>query len=198
MGFNYALFDTAIGTCGIVWGKSGIVGLALPAAGDGELAGHLSRRFPEAGLAEPQSGAAAAIEGIRALLRGEKRDLLEVQLDMQRVPEFHQRVYEVTRRVLPGQTITYGEISARLKAPGTARAVGHALGSNPFPVVVPCHRVLGASGKTGGFSAPGGIDAKLQMLNIEQQHDTREPSLFVALPLAAAPRRSRGEPPRRR
>ena len=174
------------------------MGVALPATGESELAEHLVHRFPAASPVAPLAEEALAIEGIKALLQGEKRDLLDVRLDMQRIPDFHQRVYAVTRHVPPGRTITYGEISARLKAPGTARAVGHALGANPFPIIVPCHRVLGANGKTGGFSAPGGIDVKLRMLNIEQANDPQEPSLFSSLPLAGAPRRVRGEPSRRR
>jgi methylated-DNA-[protein]-cysteine S-methyltransferase len=86
---------------------------------------------------------------------------------MEGVPEFHQRVYEVARTIPPGNTLSYGDIAARLGSPRAARAVGQALGRNPFAIVVPCHRVLGAGGKIGGFSAQGGIDTKRRMLALE-------------------------------
>jgi methylated-DNA-[protein]-cysteine S-methyltransferase len=90
-----------------------------------------------------------------------------VALDMTGVPEFNQRVYQAARTIRPGTTVSYGDIARQLGIPGSARAVGQALGRNPFPIVVPCHRVLAADGKTGGFSAPGGAATKLRMLAIE-------------------------------
>ena len=109
-----------------------------------------------------------ALDGIVGLLRGEASDLSTVALDMTRVPEFHRRVYEVARAIAPGTTLSYGDIAARLGAPGEARAVGHALGRNPFAIVVPCHRVVAAGGKVGGFSANGGVATKLRLLSIER------------------------------
>src|SRR6185369_12156432 len=98
-----------------------------------------------------------AILGITALLRGEAIDLAFVTLDLSRVPPFERRVYEVARTIAPGKTRTYGEIARELgDDPAAARAVGQALGRNPFPIVVPCHRVLAAAGGLGGFSAHGG------------------------------------------
>ena len=108
------------------------------------------------------------IDAIRALLSGEARDLLEVRLDQRGVPDFPQRVYELTRQIPPGKTLTYGEVARRLGSPGAARAVGRALGRNPWPLVVPCHRVLAAGGRTGGFTAPGGVNTKLRLLAIER------------------------------
>jgi methylated-DNA-[protein]-cysteine S-methyltransferase len=108
-----------------------------------------------------------AIDGITALLRGERVDLTDVVLDVDGLPELHRRVYELARTIPPGQTRTYGDIAARLERSGDARVVGEALGRNPFPVVVPCHRVLAASGKLGGFSAHGGAATKRRMLIIE-------------------------------
>jgi methylated-DNA-[protein]-cysteine S-methyltransferase len=110
-----------------------------------------------------------ALDGIVALLLGEASDLSAVALDLDRVPPFHRRVYEVARTIPPGATLSYGEIALRLGAPGSARAVGQALGRNPFAIVVPCHRVLAAGGKVGGFSANGGIATKLRLLSIEGQ-----------------------------
>ena len=109
----------------------------------------------------------AASDAIRALLEGERRDLAEIVLDYEGVPDFHRRVYEIARRIVPGHTRSYGEIAAELGDKGLSRAVGQALGHNPFAPVVPCHRVLAAGGKPGGFSAHGGATAKLRMLMIE-------------------------------
>jgi methylated-DNA-[protein]-cysteine S-methyltransferase len=111
---------------------------------------------------------AQAIDGIVALLDGQARDLTDVPLDFdESVPAFHRRVYDVARTIRPGTTLSYGEIAVRVGEPDAARAVGQALGRNPIPIIVPCHRVLAANGGTGGFSAPGGTATKLQLLAIE-------------------------------
>jgi methylated-DNA-[protein]-cysteine S-methyltransferase len=119
-----------------------------------------------------------AIDGIVALLSGTATDLSTVPLDMERVPAFDRGVYEVARTIPPGETLTYGEVAARLGDPGAAREVGGALGRNPFAVIVPCHRVIAAGGKTGGFSAPGGVTTKLRLLEIERARLRSEPTLF--------------------
>ncbi|WP_396287200.1 methylated-DNA--[protein]-cysteine S-methyltransferase [Amycolatopsis sp. PS_44_ISF1] len=119
----------------------------------------------------------AAVTGIVALLGGERRDLAEVGLDFRGVPEFNRRAYEVARTVSPGRTVTYGDIAHRLGTPGAAQAVGQAMGHNPFPIVVPCHRVLAAGGQDGGFSAHGGVRTKRAMLVIEGAI-ADEPTLF--------------------
>jgi methylated-DNA-[protein]-cysteine S-methyltransferase len=108
-------------------------------------------------------------------------DLSNIQLDMEGVPPFHRRVYEVARAIAPGNTRTYGEIATRLGDPGAARAVGQALGHNPFAPVVPCHRVLAAGGRSGGFSANGGVATKLRMLQIERA-SFNGPGLFDGQP----------------
>jgi methylated-DNA-[protein]-cysteine S-methyltransferase len=149
------VFETAVGRCGIWCGVRGITRVQLPEVP------------PSVGDVEPPPEVAHAIDGITALLRGEPVDLLDVVLDMDGVPEFHRRVYELTRQILPGETKTYGELAMALGEPGAARAVGQALGRNPFPIVVPCHRVLAAGGKSGGFSAPGGVTTKMRQLEIE-------------------------------
>jgi methylated-DNA-[protein]-cysteine S-methyltransferase len=161
---SFARFDTAIGPCGIAWNEhEAVVGVRLPAV-EGAPA---SRWFAQAREATPPPAVAAAIGGIVALLQGEPRDLAEVPLDMQALPAFDRRVYELARLIAPGHTLTYGELARRLGEPGAARRVGQALGRNPFPLVVPCHRVLAAGGHTGGFSAPGGVETKLRLLAIE-------------------------------
>jgi methylated-DNA-[protein]-cysteine S-methyltransferase len=164
---NYTLFDTAIGSCGVVWSDGGLTGVHLPDAHPSRTRSSLTRRFPGATPAEPTPQVRQAIDGIVALLRGEKRDLREIELDFDGIPDFNRRVYELARRIPPGVTMTYGEIAHRLASPGTARAVGQALGHNPWPIVVPCHRVLAADGGMGGFSAPGGVSTKRRMLEIE-------------------------------
>lgn len=163
----FALFATPIGHCGIAWSGDGIVGLQLPTAGVRETRARMRARFPSASEAEPPAGVAGAIAAIGRLLAGEAVDLTSVGLDMGGVPEFHRAVYEAARAVAPGTTVTYGELAARVGAPGAARAVGQALGRNPFPIVVPCHRVLAAGNKAGGFTATGGVETKLRMLAIE-------------------------------
>jgi methylated-DNA-[protein]-cysteine S-methyltransferase len=164
---HYTVFDTAIGTCGVVWGEHGLTGVHLPDANPARTRASVVRRFRGASPAEPPAQVQQAIDGIVALLRGEKRDLREIELDFDGVPEFHRRVYQLSRTIPPGATMTYGDIALRLGNPGTARAVGQALGQNPWPIVVPCHRVLAADGGMGGFSAPGGVATKRRMLEIE-------------------------------
>jgi len=161
------LFDTPIGRCGIAWGGRGVAGIQLPEAGELQTRARLLRRFPGAREAPTPPEVQHAVDGIVALLRGEASDLSAVALDMDRLPPFHRRVYEVARTIPPGATLSYGDIAARLGACGAARAVGQALGRNPFAIVVPCHRVLAAGGRVGGFSARGGITTKLRLLSIE-------------------------------
>jgi methylated-DNA-[protein]-cysteine S-methyltransferase len=173
---GFTLFDTAIGRCGIAWGERGIVGVQLPEAREFATRARMLERFPDAAEGSPPAQVQQALEDIVALLHGEARDLADLQLDMQDVPSFHQRVYEITRSITPGSTLTYGEIATRLGAPGSARAVGQALGRNPFAIIVPCHRVLAAGGKVGGFSATGGVATKLRILSIE---DTRNGQLAL-------------------
>lgn len=168
MGNGHALFPTAIGTCGIAWGPAGIVAVQLPDADDAATRQRLWRNAGEPlPAAEPPPAVQAAIAGVQALMAGERRDLLEVELDTTRLTLFHQRVYDFARRIPPGQTRTYGEVAQALGDPQLARAVGQAMGANPFAPIVPCHRVMAAGGKPGGFSARGGAATKLRMLAIE-------------------------------
>ncbi len=155
-----ALFDTAIGRCGVAWTARGIAGVQLPEARDAATRSRLLERFPGSPETSPPDRVARAVDDIAALLRGEAPDLSSVQLDMERVPPFHRRVYDAARAIPPGATLSYGELARRLGKPGTARAVGQALGKNPFALVVPCHRVLAAGGRVGGFSANGGVTTK--------------------------------------
>jgi methylated-DNA-[protein]-cysteine S-methyltransferase len=139
----------------------------LPEASPEQTRARLLRLFPSASEVTPPPDVQRAIDAIVALLRGEPIDLAFVTLDMETLPAFHRRVYEVARTIPPGTTRSYGDIASRLGEPHAARAVGQALGRNPFPIIVPCHRVLAANGRTGGFSAPGGTATKLRLLAIE-------------------------------
>lgn len=162
-----ALFETAIGSCGIVWNTRGISGFLLPEPTSSATRRRLQSRFTDAVETAPPPEIRRVIDAVVGLMSGERTDLAFVPVDMDGLPEFHQRVYEVARTIPPGATMTYGEIAARLGDPGSARAVGQALGRNPIPVIVPCHRVLAAGGRRGGFSAPGGTATKLHLLAIE-------------------------------
>jgi methylated-DNA-[protein]-cysteine S-methyltransferase len=162
----FTLFDTAIGRCAIAWSERGIVGVQLPTRDDGATRGRLLHRHPGAREAAPPQEVARAIDGIVAVVAGERRDLADVVLDLSDVPEFNRRVYAVARTIKPGATLTYGGIAAQLGEPD-ARGVGEAMGQNPCPIIVPCHRVVAAGGKTGGFSAPGGAATKRRLLAIE-------------------------------
>jgi len=166
-GDGYALFDTPVGRCGIVWSERGVTGVQLPNGGESATRRGLVRRFPDVPESVPPEPVRRAVDGIVALLRGEACDLCAVELDLDGVPDFERRVYEIARSIPPGKTLTYGEIAVRLGEPGAAREVGRALGRNPVPLVVPCHRVVAADGTLGGFSAHGGTAAKRRLLEIE-------------------------------
>jgi methylated-DNA-[protein]-cysteine S-methyltransferase len=166
-GHGFTLFETTIGHCGLAWGERGIVGVQLPEPRESATRARLLRRFPDAHETAPPPAIQRAIDSIVALLRGEPADLSDVPLDMNGLPELHRQVYEVARTIPPGQTLSYGEIAARLDNRGLAREVGQALGQNPFAIVVPCHRVVTSDGRLGGFSASGGVQTKLRMLAIE-------------------------------
>lgn len=171
---GFTVFDTAIGPCGLAWRDDLVAGTSLPSTG---LAAWMAKRFPDAVEGPPPPAARTAVAAIVALLDGARPDLAVVPLDLSGVPEFNRRAYEVARTIPPGKTVTYGEIAHRLGMPGSAQAVGQAMGHNPFPIIVPCHRVLAAGGKDGGFSAHGGVATKRRMLVIEGAL-ADEPTLF--------------------
>lgn len=186
---GFALFDTAIGACGIAWSARGVIGVQLPERDERAMRDRLRRRFPDTAEVAPPPVMQQAIDSIVALLRGETTDLSFITLDMDGIPPFRQSIYAVLRGIPAGTTLSYGEIATRLGDGSAARDVGEAMGKNPFPIIVPCHRVVGAGGKVGGFSAPGGVATKLRMLNIERARVGEVPALFGNLPLAARPRR---------
>ena len=178
MTIGFTLFATALGSCGIAWGEGGIVGVWLPEVDEAHTRERLLAECTAALEVSPPPAVRSVIGAIVALLRGEDSDLAFAELDMERVPPFERKVYEATRAIPPGSTLTYGEVAARLGQREAVRAVGRALGRNPFPLIVPCHRVLAAGGKDGGFSAPGGIAMKRRLLAIEAARVSGQGELF--------------------
>jgi methylated-DNA-[protein]-cysteine S-methyltransferase len=174
------LFATEIGDCGIAWGDGGITATTLPHARPDLTLAALRRRATGPGGTPPPPEVEHAIELIQRLLAGEAVDLTGVALDMDGLDGFDRRVAAVARTIIPGETLTYGEVAKRAGAPGEAREVGAAMGRNRFAPIVPCHRVVAAGGKLGGFSAPGGVETKLRMLEIERRHAPGPLSLFAA------------------
>lgn len=163
----YALFDTPLGACAVAWGPRGVVAVNLPDRHPADLRAGLEKRFPDASANDPPQTVREAMHQIVELLEGKKRRLDKVKLDMTGLSPFQRSVYEAARLIPPGETISYGELARRIGRPGAARAVGHALGRNPFALVVPCHRVLAQGGGMTGFSAPGGVVTKKRLLRLE-------------------------------
>ncbi|WP_457093597.1 methylated-DNA--[protein]-cysteine S-methyltransferase [Microvirga sp. P5_D2] len=173
----YTLFDTPIGFCGLAWNGRGVVGVQLPEDDASRTRSRIAKRFPESSETLPPPHIQTIIAEVIALLKGEARDLSTVPLDMNGEPELHRRVYEVARGIPPGRVLTYGEIGSRLGI-DDARLIGQALGRNPFAIIVPCHRVVAANGKLGGFSANGGGMTKRRLLAIEGAKRDESPTLF--------------------
>ena len=178
-------FDTALGLCAVAWGDGGLTGSQLPELDCRNLDAlrrRMADRFPgvpqSLNLAEAPADIQALTGAVAAQLAGGLVDLPKVRFDMHGVPPFEVRVYAEALRLGPGQTMTYGELAYRLGEPSAARAVGQALGHNPFAPVVPCHRVVGAGGKMVGFSAPGGVQMKQRMLDIETRAVGGQGDLF--------------------
>lgn len=172
------LIDTAVGRCGIAWGAGGIRAFQLPEPDDEATLARMFRRGGPLPVEAPPPAVRDVIERVQALLEGEPVDLRDVVLDETGIPDFHRRVYALTRQILAGQTRTYGELATELGDLALSRAVGQALGANPHAVIMPCHRVLAAGGASGGFSAGGGVSTKLRILLIERAQIGGQPGLF--------------------
>lgn len=189
-GTSYTRFDTPIGDCTILWRGKRIVGTLLPVGITERFADVVKRRARDGVEADPPpEHIQAVIADIVALLSGEARDFAGLDLDMGGIGAFEAKVYALAQAIPPGETRTYGDLAKDLGDVALSRGVGQALGRNPFPILIPCHRILAAGGKTGGFSAPGGVDTKFKILEIERAH-AAAPSLFTETGgLAFAPKR---------
>jgi len=164
---GYCLFETVIGTCAIAWSDAGLIATQLPESAVDAARRRLGRRLADCPERDPPQWVRDATGKIASHLAGERVDYSEVPLDDRRVGAWEQAVYRAAVAIPAGETRTYGSLAAAIGRPEAAQAVGQALGRNPWPIVVPCHRVLAADGRTGGFSAPGGVATKLKLLEIE-------------------------------
>ena len=175
---HFCLFDTPIGVCGIEWGPRGINGMQLPMGDEAKTRARIRQRRADSVETAPTEEVKVAIGRVVDLLAGKPDDLTDIPLDLDDVPAFNRGVYDIARSIPPGKTLTYGDIAKKLGGVELSRDVGQALGRNPCPIVVPCHRVLAAGNKPGGFSARGGVSTKLKMLAIEGAVVNHTPSLF--------------------
>ncbi|MBG0800725.1 methylated-DNA--[protein]-cysteine S-methyltransferase [Methylocystis sp. H4A] len=162
---RFHIFQTAIGPCGIAWSEEGVTRFQLPERDDSALARRMAKA--DRWSAALPSPIAQAIADLERYFRGEKVDFSTLRLDLRACSPFHKAVYDATRAIGWGAVATYGEIARGVGSPGAARAVGHALSRNPIAIIIPCHRILAAGGKIGGFSAHGGASAKARLLEIE-------------------------------
>jgi methylated-DNA-[protein]-cysteine S-methyltransferase len=165
---RYQAFETAMGFCAIAWSDVGIVCFRLPTTSAAAAARLMLRRLPRARAVVPPAHVADAIGTARRYFEGQKADFSAYALDLGTQEPFFARVYDFVRGLKWGETTTYGAVAKELGAgPETARGVGQAMAQNPVPLIIPCHRVLAAGGKIGGFSAPGGSGTKARMLALE-------------------------------
>lgn len=165
---SYAVFETVSGFCGIAWSDNGITRFQLP-TGDADATRRLLlRRVSGAKVAEPTPEIASVIDAVRRYFEGREIDFSDLKLDLDGQDDLSKQIYALVRRLPWGQTTTYGALAKEIDAdPRLARNVGQAMARNPIPLIIPCHRVLAAGGKVGGFSAPGGAASKVRMLELE-------------------------------
>jgi methylated-DNA-[protein]-cysteine S-methyltransferase len=184
-GRAFTVFDTGIGRCGIAWSDGGVIGVQLPEAREIETRRRLFQLYPGAREMRPPLTIETAIDSIVALLRGKASDLAEITLDFTGILAFNRRVYEFARTIPRGETRTYGEVAASLRASGAAHSVAQAISKNPFMLIVPCHRVLEAGSYADKISPNGGAISKRRLLSIEGALSLGSKTLFdVLLPVA--------------
>lgn len=165
---HYLIFETSGGFCGIAWSDNGIARFQLPTRTEEATEKLMLRRLPDALAGAPPEPVQQAVELVKRYFAGEAVDFSVLALDLDGQDDFFIKIYAAARRLGWGQTTTYGAIAKELGAgPEAARDVGQAMAKNPVALIIPCHRVLAAGGKIGGFSAPGGATSKTRMLELE-------------------------------
>jgi len=174
----FTVFATAIGDCALAWNDVGVLAAWLPDVSAARLRVRIGQRFASAIETEPSGEIGAAVASITALLRCERTNLDAIRIDDARLDPFDRRVYAAARTIPPGRVVSYADLAARVGGDASARAVGQSLGRNPFPIVVPCHRIVAAGGELGGFSAPGGTATKRRLLTIEDARRDGADDLF--------------------
>ncbi len=189
---GWTSFPTPLGVCGVAWNTLGITRFLLPAENEKELHAEISR-LDVGVFSPPPAWVRRTIQQVTRHFKGQAQDFSGVKLDFSGIQDFQKAVYQEALRIGPGECVTYGELAAKMGKPGAARAVGTALGRNPFALLVPCHRVVGSAG-AGGFSAPGGLTTKSRMLEAEGVALTRIPSLTPAHIKSAARQLAAREP----
>jgi methylated-DNA-[protein]-cysteine S-methyltransferase len=185
----FAIFETTLGPCGIAWRGDDVIGAALPGISANATRAFLERRFPVAEERPAPEPIRRVIAMIVRMLEGEAVDFSAIRLSLDEAAPFERQVYAAALAIPHGETRTYGELARAIGEPGAARAVGRALGRNPIPIIIPCHRILAADGRSGGFSAPGGVSTKMRLLAIERARRGEQPTLFDNLEWDAAPAR---------
>ena len=188
MGLGYAIFDTGVGRCGIVWSDAGIVAVQLPEARELDTRRRLFRLYPDAREMRPSAMIEIATQAIATALRGRDADFSEVALDMEGVSLFNARVYEFVRSIPRGETRTYDEVATAMRRAGAELSVAQAIAKNPFMIIVPCHRVLEAGHYADKISPYGGTISKRHLLSIEGTRPIASKTLFDVLLPVAPPR----------
>ncbi len=170
----YCLFETPLGACGIAWKEQAtsrtppaVTFFQLPEATRSLTDKRIARRSGGRKTRVPPPRIAGIIKKVRKHLRGDLQDFLDVAVDLDAAGPFARQVYEAARKIPAGRTRSYGELARDMNRPTASRAVGQALGRNPIPLIIPCHRVLASGDKPGGFSSHGGLETKAKMLEIE-------------------------------
>lgn len=188
VGRGYAIFDTTIGRCGIIWSSTGVVAVQLPEAREIDTRRRIFQVDPQAREQAVPLNTELAIEGIVTLLQGSDPDFSDVSLDAGDVPAFNRRVYEYACSIPRGETRTYHDIAKALGASGAAHSVAQAISRNPYMIIVPCHRALEAGGYADRISPYGGVISKRRLLALEGAHPIASKTLFEVLLPVAPPR----------
>ena len=161
---DYRIFATALGEMGVGWTDVGISRFRLP----GDPPRKMAQAFERSGFTLDEAGQPTLVERVIAYAEGTPDDFVDIPLGLTGVPEQNRRIYEHIRSFGWGVTTSYGAIARWLGDVALSRAVGAAMAVNPIPLIIPCHRVMAADGRTGGFTAPGGVDSKLRLLALEK------------------------------